>query len=208
MLFRSQEPLVSLVRCRYQKDNHDADDAVEIVPVFISRRQRQARKKPIHRKPRYYWMDPKNLQQELVDFWSQLGITTNITSPTIPNESLLVYYERNDLRAAIVKNGGRPAVSILLNHAPIMPGRWKDAIASSIELQQLLQTDGVDLSTDRPPWTKGISTKESITTPTFTKVNNNNSDDNNTKLWSHHEGRNQKGYWNLQTVIQELYVSI
>ncbi len=167
--------------------------------VLVSRRHRQIRKKPMDRKPRYYWLDRMNLRQEFLDFWSNLGVSTNVTSPTIPNESLLMYYERHDLRAAIVKNGGRHAVSLLLNHAPIMPGRWKDAISTCIEVQQLIHRNDTNLSPDRPPWhTKTAADTSSVTVLFKT---------NDTKLWSHHEGRNQKGHWNLQIVVQELYVS-
>ena len=188
---------------RFKKETDRDDRGVDRVPVpVISQRQRQTRRKAIDRKPRYFWFDPTNLRNELLQFWSKLGIATNHTSPTIPNESLLVYYERHDIRAAIVKNGGRAAVSILLNHAPIMPGRWKDAIASSIELQQLLRSaNETNLRADRPPWTNKTAKETSLAT-SFLKSNND------TKLWTHHDGRNQKGHWNLQTVIQDLYVSI
>jgi hypothetical protein len=163
------------------------------IEKYTPHRGRQVRKKPIDRRPRYYWCDSTNLRNELTLFWTQLGIDTNHSSPTIPNESLLVYYDRHDIRAAIVKNGGRLAVSSLLNHAPIMPGRWRDAVSTSTELQQLIQIEATALRTDRPPWTN----KSTIQ---LTSV------DATTKLWSHQSGRNQKGYWNLQTVIQELYV--
>jgi hypothetical protein len=184
--------------CRSTKDDERDDNRFE--RVIVSQRQQQARIKPINRKPRYYWSDQTNLRKELIDFWSKLGIATNHTSPTIPNESLLVYYKRHDLRAAIVKNGGRQALSILLNNAPIMPGRWKDAIACSIELQHLIHSGKeTKLCLDRPPWTNKSEEKGSLATM-FIKANN-------TKLWSHHEDRNQKGHWNLQTVIQQMYVN-
>ena len=183
-----------------QQYYHNDDDKNEN-SVLVSRRHRQIRKKAVDRKPRYYWLDRMNLHREFVDFWSNLGVSTNDTSPTIPNESLLMHYERHDLRAAIVKNGGRHAVSILLNHAPIMPGRWKDAISTCIEVQQLIHRNDTILSPDRPPW--HIKTAADISSVTVLPV----VDTNNTKLWSHHEGRNQKGHWNLQIVVQELYVS-
>jgi hypothetical protein len=158
--------------------------------ITTPRRRRQVRKQPIDRRPRYYWSESTNLRNELCRFWSRLGVDTNNTSPTIPNESLLVYCGRHDIRAAIVKNGGRQSLSLLLNNASIMPGRWKDAVATNVELQHLLHIDS-KLSAERPPWM--ISNTGYIQS-------------GHGQLWSHHEGRNEKGHWNLQKVIQELYV--
>jgi hypothetical protein len=152
----------------------------------VRRRHRQARRKSVERRPRFYWSDPANLRNELCQFWKNCGVETD--HPTIPSEVLLMHYERHDLRAAIAKNGGRESVSELLGGVPIMPGRWNDAVAHSSELQQLLQVDG-SLSTERPPRVITSSAVEPTTSD---------------KHWSHHDGRNPKGYWSLQTVIQEL----
>jgi hypothetical protein len=175
-----------------QHHTHDNNDETETnqTKLLRSQRQRQIRRKSIDRRPRHYWLDHSNLQKEIHQFWSNIGINTNSSSPTIPNESLLMYYERHDLRAAIVKNGGRESVSALLNGAPIMPGRWKKAVSSMVELQQLVQRDG-KLSPERPP-------KINSTLQPTKSVDR--------KLWSHQNGRKKKGHWSLQTVIQELYV--
>lgn len=156
----------------------------------VRRRKRQARRKPVQRRPKYYWSDPSNLRSELCEFWKNCGVET--VGPTIPNEVLLMHYERHDLRAAIAKNGGRNSVSELLGGAPIMPGRWNKAVAHSRELQQLLRVDA-SLTADRPP--------RCCIHVSSTTVEPNAANDKN---WSHHGGRNPKGYWSLQTVIQEL----
>jgi hypothetical protein len=156
------------------------------------RRRRQLRRKSVDRRPRFYWLDQTNLCNELYQFWSNLGVSTDPSYPAIPNERLLMYFDRHDLRAAIVKNGGRASVSQLLNGAPIMAGRWKIAVRSSPELQQILQNKNTGLSPERSPRSDTtVTSMESSIVP---------------KLWSHQSGRNRKGHWSLQMVIQELYV--
>jgi hypothetical protein len=98
------------------------------------------------------------------------------------------------LRAAIVKNGGRAAVSHLLNGAPIIPGRWKNAVHCGPEMRLLLLQNHTGLSQERPP-------RIGATTLSIEPLNG-------PKRWSHHNGRNKKGHWSLQTVIQELYVAL
>jgi hypothetical protein len=151
-------------------------------------RKRQIRRKTVQRRPRFYWLDPINLRRELRQFWRNAGLETD--SLTIPNEVLLMHYQRHDLRAAISKHGGREAVSELLGGAPIMPGRWSEAVTDSPELRQLLQIEGSSLLSHRPPRVITSGAVEPATT------------DN--KRWSHHDGRKPKGYWSLQTVIAEL----
>ena len=171
-----------------QLDDSNATAAAHETNKSKLQRQRQVRRKPVQRRPRYYWLDSVNLRSELCLFWRNCGVETN--SPTIPTEVLLMHYERHDLRAAIAKNGGRIAVSELLGGAPIMPGRWRNAVASSPELQHLLKLDA-SLTPERPP--------RVMTSIAIEPVVNN-------KRWSHHNGRNLKGYWSLQTVVRELYV--
>lgn len=47
--------------------------------------------------------------------------------PLIPNEYLLNYFNRNDLRWAISSLGGRENVAHLLGGSKIIPGKWKEA---------------------------------------------------------------------------------
>jgi hypothetical protein len=174
-----------------RSDNQEARHLSENV-TKPSQRHRQRRRKPVVRRPRYFWLDRTNLCHELYHFWSSLGISTDPSHPAIPNERLLMHFGRHDLRAAIVKNGGRTAVSQLLNGAPILPGRWKTAVRNSPELQQLILNNHTGLSPERPPSVDTTSSSSSIELQSVPK------------LWSHQNGRNRKGHWSLQMVIQEL----
>jgi hypothetical protein len=158
---------------------------------MIAQRMRQIRRKPVNRRPKYYWLDANNLRNELVAFWKERGVKlSKYQAPPIPNEVLLMHYKRHDLRAAISKNGGRQVVSQLLGGAPIVQGRWLDALQQSSETQALVKLDP-NLSVDRPPKVSG---------PTSSRLSSD------TSPWSHQNGRKKKGFWNIQSVLQELYV--
>jgi len=211
----------------FQQAEQDADPSTantmktrrEEQPTAITKRPRQSRSQPSQRRPRYYWFDPDNLREGLYDFWSKdCGVTgvDRTRPPTIPNEVLLYHYQRHDLRAAIARNGGRARVARLLGGAPIMPGRWRDAVRSRApELQQLLRRmaqqqeavvveDGDDnnsnnnnnttaaFSLQRPP---RVVTSNAVVAR----------ERNNEKPWSHQATRKPKGYWSsLQIVVREL----
>jgi hypothetical protein len=165
---------------------------------FTPQRQRQQRQKSLNRRPRNYWMDPENLRAELCDFWQKCGVPIETNGeqpqlPTIPNEVLLMHFGRNDLRAAISKNGGRETVSNLLGGTPIMRGRWREAVTSSPALQQLLRVDP-SFSVDHPP---RVLTSSAVASQGDGVAG--------TARWSHSDSRNRLGYWTLQTVIRELY---
>ena len=163
-----------------------SSDNYETSWLSASPRKQQNRRKTVNRRPKYYWTDPANLRKELCEFWTAHGVyIENDTPPTIPNEVILRHYERHDLRAAIVTNGGRETVSRLIGGAPIMAGRWQEAIQQSPELRALIHLDP-SLCVERPPHVGG-SPRSSSTRP-----------------WSHQSGRKPKGYWSLQSVVQEL----
>lgn len=191
---------------------------------------RPTRRKSLTRRPRYYWRDVANVEYELREFWSQLQIHIPKTEPPpIPNESLLRHMGRHNLRAAIVAHGGRELLSEQLGGARIIPGKWTEAVATSPELQQLIDptqnqrncdrtSDGskkdknernqqqqpsfsVNLHRDIPPWSLPQATKE-----TNSSLPEETLESLKRKRWCHTEGRNPKGYWSLQQVIQELYV--
>ena len=159
-------------------------------------RKRQSRRKPINRRPRYYWTKPENLRRELRQFWlNPTGIvpehddfekknnnsnkprTRQVDQPCkkneqeekesllllIPNEIVLQYFGRHDLRAAIASQGGRSLLAEVLP-ARIMPGRWDQAIRqNSRELQTLMQREPL-LSTQQSPFassSSSISTSKS-----------------------------------------------
>lgn len=143
------------------------------------------KRRRVNRRPRYYWSDLSNLQKELQLFWDEFGVNTGVP-PTIPNEVLLSFYRRHDLRGAIASHGGRESVSDRLGGAPIMPGRWVEAAQESTELQQLIALDE-QLSAQRPPGLDG-----GLPAPT------------SSSRWSHQSSRKPKGYWTIKVVIQEL----
>ncbi|GAX22547.1 hypothetical protein FisN_14Hh171 [Fistulifera solaris] len=157
------------------------------------RRLRQKRRKPTVRRPDGYWSNLDHLQAELRTFWSDHGVALPLHQPPpIPNEVLLRYYQRHDLRAALVKWGGRDAVSQLWGGSPVIPGRWKEAVQASPELRQLVQADAT-LSMQSPPSLSRKNTKH---------------EQESSLKWKHQEGRKPKGYWNTKTLLKELYTYV
>jgi len=60
-----------------------------------------------HRKPRNYWRDLENVTVELRSFWAKVNVNVDEHElPPIPNEAILNHFGRNDLRWAIVTQGG------------------------------------------------------------------------------------------------------
>mmetsp|Transcript_18185 Transcript_18185/g.38280 ORF Transcript_18185/g.38280 Transcript_18185/m.38280 type:complete len:590 (-) Transcript_18185:533-2302(-) len=108
-------------------------DTTDILPkLFTYQRPRQKRRAPTRkRKRRNYWTSIDNLRLELEKFWKDLEAPLDDLYPNqpppIPNEYLLNFFKRNDLRWGIAQLGGREAVSHLLDGAGIIPGKWKDA---------------------------------------------------------------------------------
>lgn len=158
-------------------------------------RKRQIRRKPLHRRPKHYWLNATNLHQEIREFWTQQGIALPThQAPPIPSEVLLMYCQRHDIRAAITRNGGRTVVSKILNDAPIVPGRWSLAMTRSPETLALVQRDPF-LSVDRPPMVTRMTKSSKPTLDVSTK-----------ERWRHQLGRKPKGFWTLQILIREMYV--
>jgi hypothetical protein len=170
----------------------------------LQRRRIQERKKPHNRKPKYYWSDLGNLRTELDFFWKVRGVLVGKGSAkkyrtdrvVIPNETLLRYYRKNDLRGAVASHGGRYTVAEKLKRAlpkgttvEVMSGTWTQAVTESLELQALIQLDPT-LSKDLPP--KISSQSRSCI-------------DLGGRRWLHKPARHQKGYWSDRTaVIQSL----
>ena len=190
------------------------------------RTEQQQRQKPQNRRPKFYWQDIQNVEQELRDFWTDCCVDiyqtdtyeqdslatkagkrqkrSSSTPPLcIPNETLLNYFGRHDLRAAIVTHGGRVELSFMLpGGATIMPGKWQEAVATGLELQLLLQnqTHHLDLSRDGPPLLRQPGNKSKLATEP-----NNKESTNKVKKWSHQKERKPLGYWSQQRVVAELY---
>jgi hypothetical protein len=151
-------------------------------------RKMQLRRKPRNRRPKYYWVDSRNLRREIAHFWRDAGVRVERTDPIlIPSETLLMHYQRHDIRAAIASNGGRKEIAQTLNCAVrIMPGRWSDAMNESLpELLQLIDLDKT-LSYEKPPFASFKPTRDG-------------------SLWMHQSNRRPKGYWSMQTIVQHLY---
>ena len=179
----------------------------------LSLTPKQVRRKPMARRPRGYWSDRDNLKKEIALFWNDVGVTTSSTNLSpIPNEALLNHFNRNDLRWAISRHGGREAVSEWLGGAPLVPGKWSEAVATCSELQQLLDPSNVagqDLSRTFPPSfpqrKKADDAKNSSGDGDNTESNANDAPTASTELrWQHRLGRKPKGYWTEQRVMVEV----
>lgn len=175
-----------------EEEQHSVDEEEkkkEPITAVRPSRIRQKRSRPARRRPDCYWSDINHLRFELCSFWNDHGVHIPPNQPPpIPNEVTLRYYRRHDLRAAVVKYGGREAVAHVLGGSPIVPGRWKDALRESPELRKLVEADAT-LSTLNPP---------SLATTRIGVASSSR--------WKHQDGRKPKGYWNKKTLLKEMYV--
>lgn len=127
-----------------------------IPEINLYKKRKQKRRKLKHpRRPSSFWADLNNIESELRKFWKTLNVPISPKDPPpIPNEALLNHFERNDLRYAIANMGGRDSVSIKLNGAKLIPGKWTQAVVTCREVQYLLHPSnpaGKGLSEDVPP---------------------------------------------------------
>mmetsp|Transcript_29872 Transcript_29872/g.45815 ORF Transcript_29872/g.45815 Transcript_29872/m.45815 type:complete len:427 (-) Transcript_29872:1240-2520(-) len=184
--------------CPYQENSRGCTKlrSFSSVPGEISlKRKRQARRKPVNRRPKYYWNNISNIEAELRAFWEYAEVKIAPDEPpVIPNETLLNHFERYDLKNAIVIQGGREEMSQTLGGARIMPGKWADAVKYSPELQKLLK-DTPGLSPHRPP----------LSPQQRKNANKSSGAHDIDHRWAHKEGRKPRGYWNKENVISELY---
>jgi hypothetical protein len=221
--------------CKYDQENHalvilfsnkdttSKDDQKPQLSGKSFRKDSQIRRKPSSRRPKYYWTKLENIERELEEFWMidcgvplpQKKNNKQGSGPCIPNETLLNYFGRNDLRAAIVNTqGGREILSEKLRGAPIMPGKWSEAVATSPELQAMLQNGTFAFSKESPPLSpqqkKCKSPRENSISNLSNKsaVNTRNAkgnDNSQPQKWMHKSGRKPKGYWTLPRIVAELY---
>ncbi len=127
-----------------------------IPEINLYKKRKQIRRKLKHpRRPSSFWADLNNIESELRKFWKTLNVPISPKDPPpIPNEALLNHFERNDLRYAIANMGGRESVSMKLNGAKLIPGKWTQAVITCKEVQYLLHPSnpaGKGLSEDVPP---------------------------------------------------------
>jgi hypothetical protein len=165
----------------------------------------QTRQQPRNRRPKNYWLNVTNVEQELRDLWATVVITnqeendsSNRPPPiVIPNEALLNYWKRHDLRAAITSHGGRQQLAELFGEGCIIiHGKWSDAVQMPI-VQELLEQDS-NLSRDLPPLSpqqlrlvEGKSVKQSEESSVRREK-------------KAPRKRKEKGYWSDRVVVQEL----
>lgn len=90
---------------------------------------------------------------------------------------------------------------------PILPGKWKEAIAKSHEMRQLVQNSskemGRELDPSRPPRSPQQLKAEQIQSESKATDNARVPTTGNPR-WQHKPGRKTKGYWSEQRVMVEL----
>jgi hypothetical protein len=157
-------------------------------------KQSRTRKESPNRRPRHYWTQVSNVEFELRELWASKDVGIEpLYPPPIPNESLLNYWNRHDLRGAIATHGGRDFLSESLGGALIIPGKWTEAV-QTLPVQQLLQRDG-QLSSTVPPLSPQQLQQQQQ--PTFGEGRRNEEP----SRWSHSSHRKPKGYWSSLTVV-------
>jgi hypothetical protein len=151
-------------------------------------------------------LNATHIEQELRELWASVNVTIDATQPPpIPNESLLNYWQRHDLRAAVVTHGGRALLSESLGGAELLPGKWSEVVQTCY-LQELLVQDP-NLCADLPP----LSPQQQQTLKRGGKKQTKDSsvkEDQRRReeRWKYKGVRKEKGYWSDRLVIQELYV--
>jgi hypothetical protein len=189
------------------KQTENATQASIISPI---RHRRQSRRQPESRRPNNYWKLKKNLKFELRQLWESVNVSIpQDQPPPIPNEALLNYWERHDIRAAIVTNGGRQELAERLGGAEIIPGKWVNATQTSF-VQALVASDH-KLHKYAPPVSPQqikqiLTTTANNDTAINIKLERDVLQNPQRQRWAYQDGRNPKGYWDQQMVIQELYL--
>jgi hypothetical protein len=187
--------------------NQQAENTTHI-SISPIRHRRQSRRQPESRRPKNYWKRKTNLQLELRQLWESVNVSIpQDQPPPIPNEALLNYWGRHDIRAAIVTNGGREELAEKLGGAQIIPGKWVNASQTPF-VQELVASDP-KLHAYMPP----------ISPQQLKQITGTTADDSTEiemeidvlqnpqrQRWAYQDGRHPKGYWDQQMVIQELYL--
>lgn len=124
------------------------------------------------------------------------------------------------MRWAIYRHGGREAVSNWLGGTPIIPGKWKEAMAVSQEMRQLVLNPSKEMGRELSPWHPPKSPQQLKADKIQSECNDERkaNDDkssmpkgnvlttstSNNARWQHKPGRKAKGYWTEQRVMVEL----
>jgi hypothetical protein len=187
-------------------------------PSFPQQRPLQNRRNTAsNRKPRHYWKDIANIEHELREQWKSVlrlpsdenkgrslenisRLLPNDQPPPIPNETLLTYWQRNDLANAI-RNLGRPYLAYVLGGATVIPGRWKLAVQEPI-VRCVVDLDE-NLTEDRsPPSRQQLDRMKER----YAMSNKDIKKWAESGRWKRREGRRGKGFWSKEKVINLLYV--
>jgi hypothetical protein len=189
------------------------------VSVPLRRTTQNRRKKASNRKPRNYWKDINNIEKELRDQWKSVLVESskeddknqstediidrllpNDQPPPIPNETLLIYWQRLDLSNAI-RNVERSYLAESLGGALVVPGKWKLAVTEPI-VKRVIELDD-NLTEDRPP----------LLQQQLDELKNVYSmSPNDIEKWKQSRGRTgrytrrRRGFWSKEKVKERLYV--
>ena len=93
----------------------------------------------------------------------------------------------------------------MLGHAPIMPGRWRDAVRECPDLMQALVAHDPNLSIDRPP---RIVTSSAVNQRPTNEENTLIQQDKKEQQYTQRQwsgNRKPMGYWSLQRLVEEVY---
>ncbi|CAM9953916.1 unnamed protein product [Ectocarpus sp. 6 AP-2014] len=85
------------------------------------------------RRPPAYWSNDENIRNEVVEFWADLGVT----SDKIPNQTLMHFFRAHALKYGVAMRGGVDDCAEWLNVEAI-PGKWSLALLER-EVAQLLE---------------------------------------------------------------------
>ena len=161
----------------------------------IQQSRRQQRQFKPQRRPRNYWRDLTNVEEELRLQWESCSVSIpKHNPPPIPNESLLNYWKRHDLRSAIVAHGGRERLSHLLNGAEIIPGKWTQATNLTV-IQELVASDP-DLDLSVPP----LSPQQLKTQRQNHRIQRRKG------RWAHSQDRKPQKYWTKKIILEEFFL--
>lgn len=176
-------------RCSFLRMS-SVDEESSDPPVARYPKETKSRRKSQNRRPRFYWTDLSNVEQELRDLWQSKNVVIpSHQPPPIPNESLLYYWGRHDLRGVIATHGGRELLSESLGGAFVIPGKWGEAVQIPY-VQQILQHDD-KLFADIPPWSPRKNPGKGHTSEHISLE----------KRWSHRSNRKPHGFWSSTTVV-------
>jgi hypothetical protein len=172
------------------------------------------------RHPPNFWSGLERIRAELILFWEETlqvpVLAEERDTPPIPNEMLLSFTNRHDLKYAINSvYGGRDALAYALavdskRNTPsrIIGGRWySDDCINTREVRLLYQHVflGAELQKSRP-YSRPAAVRPTSHTSDFLDdlAQSTTKELTTSEKWRHRPGRNAWGFWNSTTVEREL----